>query len=201
MCRGLRDLIRYAVDFDGLTNASHVVFYRRYAPTFNRLVGGPISERSSELGALLDAKVVRLARSPAGSGASDFLFATGPDGDDQSVWLDWVISAHDKSNGIIRGASRVIESLHRAGLVTTVRSIPGLDGIRVDPFSRPIDREGDAVHNLAILGPPTEGSRFYNHYVVNASAPSRLIDDTDQIARRMLGLPHLERSTPVRKGE
>jgi hypothetical protein len=201
VCRDLRESIRYAVDFDGLTDASHVAFYRHYAPAFNRLVGGPISERSRELAALLDAAVVRLAMAPAGLGANGSLFTTGVDGSDQSVSLDWVIAAHDQSNGVIRGASRVIENLHQAGLVTTVRSIPGLDGIRVDALSRPIDAEGHPVDNLAILGPLTEGSRFYNHYVVNASAPSRLLDDADRVARRMLGLPQLQRSTPVREGD
>jgi hypothetical protein len=60
VCRDLRDVIRYAVDFDGLTDASHREFYSSYAPLFNRLVGGPVMGRNRELIALLDAGIVRL---------------------------------------------------------------------------------------------------------------------------------------------
>lgn len=112
-----------------------------------------------------------------------------------AVPLDRAVRAHGQSSGIIQCASAPVGDLHRAGLLTSVRSAPGLDGVRIDVQSRPIDATGRGVDTLAILGPLTEGSRYYNHYLANTNGPCRLLDDADLVVRRMLGLPLQTEST------
>jgi len=197
VCRDIRDVLRYVVDFEGLTDASHREFYLTYTGLLNQLVGGPAPERNDELIALLDTGIVRLPPGPvaavAESSDGQKFFLVPADSNSRvakPTSVDWLVRAHVPSSGVIHSASGLVEDLHRAGLLTSVRSVPGLDGVRVDRLSRPIDAQrGLPVENLAILGPLTEGARFYNHYLAAADGPCRLIDDADLVAQRMLGLP------------
>ena len=52
-CREFRDVIRYAVDFGGLTDESSDRFFSFHAKTLNRIVVGPQKERTVEILALI----------------------------------------------------------------------------------------------------------------------------------------------------
>ncbi|MEV7028498.1 hypothetical protein AB0O00_41075, partial [Kitasatospora sp. NPDC093558] len=65
--REVRDTLRDAVNFGGLTSASLDRFLRTTVPLFNRAVVGPQKERHAELLALVEAQVVR---TPFGAGPS-----------------------------------------------------------------------------------------------------------------------------------
>ena len=65
MLRDVRDNIRYAVDFGGLTPESHAHFLSEFCPLMNRIAVGPPKERNMQLLALLDAGIVTLAPGPA----------------------------------------------------------------------------------------------------------------------------------------
>jgi uncharacterized NAD(P)/FAD-binding protein YdhS len=196
VCRDLRDILRYVVDFDGLTEVSSREFYSVYAPLFNRLVGGPTAQRSRELLALLRAGVVRVPDGPVSEMGPDPIrrfrliqAKKGGEATPRHVALDWIVKAHVETSGIICGASGPVDDLHKAGMLTSSRSVSGLDGVRVDQLSRPVDASGQLVETLAFLGPLTEGARYYNHYLASPTGPCRLRDDADLIARRLLGLP------------
>jgi len=62
--RDVRDTLRYAVDYGGLTPASHERFLMEFSPVMNRVAVGPPKERNVELLAMLKAGIVDLAPGP-----------------------------------------------------------------------------------------------------------------------------------------
>ena len=69
--RVLRDTIRTAVEFGGLTLASHRDFQANVRPRVARIVAGPPVTRSEQLVALIEAEVVRMPFGPSPSVTAD----------------------------------------------------------------------------------------------------------------------------------
>ncbi|MCO8166776.1 FAD/NAD(P)-binding protein [Pseudomonas sp. 21LCFQ02] len=145
--RDYRDLLRLAVDHDGLLAHSRVDFYRRFAGLSNRLVGGPQQERYEDLLALLDAGVVHL-------------LAPGQ----VPAQLDCIVRARNAHSGLSLNASGLLGDLQRQGLIRAAQAFPA-DGVLVNDQHRAIRADGCAHSRLWLLGPVVEGSTFYNHYV------------------------------------
>ncbi|WP_426111469.1 FAD/NAD(P)-binding protein [Pseudomonas sp. DSP3-2-2] len=148
--RDCRDVLRLAVDHNGLTNTSTQAFYRVWAALGNRLVGGPQQERYEDLLALMDAGIVRLL-SP--------MQINGPD-----AQFDAVIKARTAHSGLSGSRSAVLADLLKQGLVRPAHPYPA-DGIEVDRQNRAVGSNGQVQPRLWVLGPAVEGSTFYNHYV------------------------------------
>jgi len=168
--RDLRDRLREAVDFDGLTEASHRQFYGRWHKAINRMVAGPQKERHADLLALSD------------TGLLTFL----PPGSEPAAKPLRRVAGYVQGSGVSDSDCAPVRDLARLGLIRPRTDIPGLDGIDVDAVCHPRTTGGETVNNLWVLGPLVEGSCYYNHYVTSAGAPSRLFIDAHKAATAIL---------------
>lgn len=168
--RDLRDRLREAVDFDGLTEDSHRQFYGRWHKAINRLVAGPQKERHADLLALCDAGLLTFLK-PGSRPAIDHFKR---------------VAGYVQSSGVTHSDCAPVRDLARLGLVRPRTDVPGIDGIDVDAASNPKSNSGEAVRDIWVLGPLAEGSCYYNHYVTSAGAPSRLFMDAHRVATAIL---------------
>ncbi|UUT13092.1 FAD/NAD(P)-binding protein [Pseudomonas zeae] len=168
--RDLRDRLREAVDFDGLTDASHRQFYGRWHKAINRLVAGPQKERHADLLALCDAGLLTFLKPGSRPAINDFKRVAG----------------YVQSSGVSNSDCAPVRDLARLGLIRPRTDEPGIDGIDVDAACHPKSSAGEPVRNIWVLGPLAEGSCYYNHYVTSAGAPSRLFMDAHRAATAIL---------------
>ncbi|MBK5526261.1 FAD/NAD(P)-binding protein [Pseudomonas sp. TH08] len=168
--RDLRDRLREAVDFDGLTDASHRQFYGRWHKAINRLVAGPQKERHADLLALCDAGLLTFLKPGSRPAIDNYKRVAG----------------YVQSSGVTNSDCAPVRDLARLGLIRPRTDVPGIDGIDVDAACHPKSNAGEPVRNLWVLGPLAEGSCYYNHYVTSAGAPSRLFMDAHRAATAIL---------------
>jgi uncharacterized NAD(P)/FAD-binding protein YdhS len=159
-----RELLRLAVDHNGLTHASTLEFYAMWAGLSNRLVGGPQKERYEDLLALIDAGVVRVLPPMQVSDQGEGLTLTAFEGSPLSISIDTLIRARNAPVGLGAERSPLIDDLLGQGLLRAAHAFPA-DGIDVDEQSRAVRGDGSLHGRLWVLGPGVEGSTFYNHYV------------------------------------
>ncbi|MEV5593632.1 FAD/NAD(P)-binding protein [Streptomyces sp. NPDC052496] len=184
--RDHRDVLRAVVDPPGLDDESLNDFFGDFVSLVNRTVIGPQLERSAELLALIDAGVVRpapgaqtrLLRSTSG-GAAWTLESTTL-GALHRVAADRIILAHVQEPAADEAEGSLLGGLVKAGRLRTLRhrgtSTPGLDVTRE---GRAVDGTGDVQERIFLLGPHTEGSSYYNHYVPSPGVPSRALRDAE----------------------
>ncbi|TFB30621.1 FAD/NAD(P)-binding protein [Pseudomonas sp. F01002] len=168
--RDLRDRLREAVDFDGLTDASHRQFYGRWHKAINRLVAGPQKERHADLLALCDAGLLTFLKPGSRPAIDNFRRVAG----------------YVQGSGVTNSDCAPVRDLARLGLIRPRSNEPGIDGIDVDAACHPKSISGEPVRNIWVLGPLAEGSCYYNHYVTSAGAPSRLFMDAHRAATAIL---------------
>lgn len=168
--RDLRDRLREAVDFEGLTEGSHGEFYGRWHKAINRLVAGPQKERHADLLALSDAGLLTFLAPGASPAAT-------------SVQR---IAAYVPGSGISDSDNAAVRDLARLGLVRPRSAQAAIDGIDVDAACHPRSTQGTPVSDIWVLGPLVEGSCYYNHYVTSAGAASRLFMDAHKAAKAIL---------------
>ncbi|MDC0773759.1 FAD/NAD(P)-binding protein [Streptomyces sp. HD] len=184
--RDHRDVLRAVVDPPGLDDESLNDFFGDFVSLVNRTVIGPQLDRSTELLALIDAGVVspapgahtRLRRSPRGDAAwvleSTTLAAA------HRVEADRVVLAHVQEPAADEVEGSLLGGLVKAGRLRTLRhrgtNTPGLDVTRE---GRAVDATGAVQERIFLLGPHTEGSSYYNHYVPSPGVPSRALRDAE----------------------
>jgi uncharacterized NAD(P)/FAD-binding protein YdhS len=168
--RDLRDQLREAVDFEGLTKASHRQFYGRWHKAINRLVAGPQKERHADLLALSDTGLLTFLHPSAVPAAKPLRR----------------IAAYVETSGVNASNCAPVRDLARLGLIRPRTDSAGLDGIDIDASCHPHAINGTIVSNLWVLGPLVEGSCYYNHYVASSGAPSRLFIDAHKVAAAVL---------------
>lgn len=190
--RELRDVVRYAVDFGGLTRQSLDDFTLRMVPRMNRAVVGPQFERHAELLALMSAGIAAAPFGPAPDVSFDL---------DAGRWrisstrlgkatvraADWLVSAHVPLPAVDASASPLLRALHRRGLIRRQSPdschVPGID---VDRDQHPLDAAGAPARRLWVLGPLCEGATFYNNLVPSPDVYSRPLADAHRCASAML---------------
>ena len=161
----MRDMLRRAVDFGGLTSASHRQFYQIWAGKINRLVAVPRKERCEDLLDLIEIGVVEL-KHPR-SKMDDHL----------SVLCAWVPFA-----GLCGVTIGIFADLKALGKIRAVVASPGLDGVEVNTDCNAISRDDTPVQDLWMLGPVTEGSFYYNHNIAMPGTPNRAFTDAARVA-------------------
>ncbi|MFD7669115.1 FAD/NAD(P)-binding protein [Streptomyces sp. NPDC059788] len=191
--RDHRDVLRAAVDAPGLDDASLDRFFGPFTSTVNRLVIGPQLDRSAELLSLLDAGVLRLGPgprpkvlAPSGNAASWRLESTCLERP-ETVEADHVVAAHVAEPPADQLPGSLLGTLVAAGRVATLARHGGsATGLHVTRDGRGIDPSGTVQSRLYFLGPHTEGSSYYNHYVPSPGAPSRALMDAELALRTAL---------------
>lgn len=190
--RDHRDALRSVIDAPGVDEPSLEHFFGTFASTVNSLVIGPQLERSAEMLALLDAGVLRLGPGPrpkviAPSGQGPWRLESTCLARPESVEVDHVVLAHVAEPAADQLPGSLLGRLVAAGRVTTLGGrgtrVPGL---RVTREGQGIGPAGDVQPRLFFLGPHTEGSSYYNHYVPSPGAPSRALKDAELALRTAL---------------
>lgn len=190
--RDVRDNIRYAVDFGGLTPASHERFLQEFCPLMNRIAVGPPKERNMQLLALMDAGVVTLAPGPAPKVTFDrnearFSIASTQLQQRSTRYFDVLVRAkldafypeQDSSPFIANALANKVMRPYRNGSFH-----PG--GIEVDRAQNVVDAEGRVHANVWALGNLAEGANFYTYVLPRPMVNSRFIQDAGKCVIDML---------------
>lgn len=186
--RDLRDLIRFAVNFDSLTASSRARFYSIFAPLINRLVAGPHIERQEEFLALLGADVVRLVRLsdlPAERAVLQKVAFTEACNGSEVLHRSYSVAAQIANHDLRNANQSFPAQLIQAGILSQVEGSSS-GGVKVDEQGHAIDARGTTLTDVWVFGPLVEGATYYNHYVSSPSCYSRAIYDANQAARECL---------------
>jgi hypothetical protein len=185
LLRVLRGFIRQAVEFDALAPASRHRFFDVVAPRISQLVVGPPIARGLEWLALMRAGLLRADLGPAPTLERDAALG---------VWrarssafetpfvacLDHLVHGRAGHGAIDIADDSLLAALYRSGLCAGAAPVPPEDTRRrvprTDTIGHPLDATGLPVHQLTLLGVPTEGLRYFNHYLPSPKSRSRVFD-------------------------
>ncbi|MET9418335.1 FAD/NAD(P)-binding protein [Streptomyces klenkii] len=190
--RDRRELIRRAVDFAGLDEKSHDEFYGSFTAVLNRAVTGPQLDRHQELLALLRAGVVAVPFGPAPEVAWDeagacWRLSSTRLAEPYSATADWLCHATSGQPDVDRTGSRLLAGLVRTGTIRRHRSaVANSRGVDLTRGLHPVGSDGAADERMWVLGPLSEGTTFYNHYVPSPGGFSRALSDAHRSVVEML---------------
>jgi uncharacterized NAD(P)/FAD-binding protein YdhS len=192
--RDLRDKMRYAVEFGGLTPASHRTFDMEFTPLHNRLAVGPPIEAAEELLALVEAGVVDPFCGPqphlrwdSSSGQLSICPTVfrGPNRD-----VSVVINARIPPTDVATTASPLIRNLLEGGhMVSFENALHGTvyrpGGIAVTESYKVINKHHRALDNLFAIGAITEGCTWYSQVLARPYVNSRSMRDAASVAQSL----------------
>jgi len=189
--RDIRDVIRSAVDFGGLTPASHKKFINQFVPIMNRLAVGPPKARVHEWVALKEAGILHFnsGQSPIcelNAGEAKFtLTATAFRA--PVVKGDVLIKAKVEMPGPLESESLLMQRLIQRKIVRPFRNgdyHPG--GIEVSQQLNIVSAQGEVIKNIWALGILTEGCKFYTFVVPRPGVNSTAIIDAGRAVKQMM---------------
>ncbi|MBA2674092.1 hypothetical protein, partial [Ramlibacter sp.] len=91
--------------------------------------------------------------------------------------LDQIVRGHVGHESLAPGGDSLLSALYRSGLCSaTAHSAGGRELLvpRIDRIGHPIDATGQPVRPLTLLGVPTEGVTYFNHYVPSPKSRSHV---------------------------
>jgi uncharacterized NAD(P)/FAD-binding protein YdhS len=186
ICREFRDVIRYAVDFGGLTDQSSDKFFSLHAETINRIVVGPQKERTAEVLAVMDAGILDVSLGPSptatwdGSSKQWKLRSSQLRAEYEAV-ADWMYSAVTSRLHSLPDDTDIVGAMARKGLLKQLRPDSSIiHAVAVDRSYHPVSREGVADERIWVMGLLCEGVTFYNGYLTSAGKFDRSHHDADR---------------------
>lgn len=186
--RDVRDVIRFAIDFSGLTESSHQTFLRKYVPVMNRIAVGPPKERIAELLALIEAEVVDVSFGKGPTISFDetqakFTLRSGSNiSDVHTREIDQLFQARIPAAFPEKDNSQLMKSSLASGLFrpfTNGSFHPG--GIDIDRNFHPINRENKVENCLWAVGTPVEGPKYYTYIVPRNGVNSTGLVDAGKV--------------------
>lgn len=191
--RDVRDNLRAAIDYAGLTEASHRWLLTEFVPLMNRLAVGPPSSRIAELLALVDAGVLDVSFGPGAAcketAPGERMRVASPLWPDRSMPVDVLVKARVSMPSPEDDASPLMRGLLDAGYVRQFRNggfHPG--GIEVDRDFRWVSVWGNSIPNAWALGIPVEGVKFYTFVVPRPGVNSTALVDAGRAVMQMLSM-------------
>ncbi len=178
MLRVLRDFIRRSVEFDALAPASRRSFHDAVAPRISQLVVGPPISRGREWLALMRAGLLKVDLGPspeierdharglwrARSSRFDIACAT---------CLDHIVRGHVRPDDFHASGTSLLSALYRSGLCSAAGHTLAP---RIDRAGHPIDATGVPLRAVTLLGVPTEGATYFNHYLPSPKSRARAFE-------------------------
>jgi hypothetical protein len=188
--RDVRDVVRSAIDYGGLTEQSHRWVLSEFLPIMNRLAVGPPKERIAQLLALMDAGVVRSDFGPGAKSVLDersghFVIHSHWTGD--SAKADVLVRGRASLPGPLEDKSPLMRKLVQRGVVRPFMNgkfHPG--GISVDRNMNVVGRDGAAQTTLWALGTLVEGCKFYTFVLPRPGANSTSMVDAGRAVGGMM---------------
>lgn len=190
--RALRDTLRLAIEFKGLTLSSHLDFVVNLQSRFARLVAGPPVHRCQQLLALMDAGVLRMPFGPSPELVAEAdgrirVRSTNLDRPSEAV-VDRLIRAHVDQPSITRSTSALLTNLVSRGRARplTFGTTP-VGSIDMSEDFHPVNVNGEAEQRLWVFGVLTEGARYFTLYIPSPKSRVRAFIDAgvcaDQVVR------------------
>jgi uncharacterized NAD(P)/FAD-binding protein YdhS len=182
MLRVNRNFIRAAVNYGRLTPQSRQLFFNRVAPAIAQLIVGPPLSRGREWLALARAGVLRfeLSRAPEVQRDSWYGHWTARSGGHMALF-DSLVCARV---GHGPETDPLLTTMVAQGLCSRI-SLPGLSYLSVDADARPLDSTGLPLEGVSLLGVPSEGSTYFNHYLPSPRSRAHVFE---QINRALTAL-------------
>ena len=185
MLRVVRPFIRTCVDHAALDPRDRRAFYGEVAPRISQLVVGPPVERGRQWLALMKAGLLKVGLGPGPELQRDF---------SRKIWrarstrFEQVFATC--LDGLVRGRlgagnqGPLIQACYRAGLFAA-RPHMGSEGgcglvPNTDPWGHPIDATETPLLHLTLLGTPTEGVTYFNHYLPSPKSRSHAFERIQQ---------------------
>jgi hypothetical protein len=207
--RDVRPTVRAAVDFGGLTAASHKDFVECIGPMLAFLSTGPSVVRSCQLIALMRSGLLEILGPRARfTGHDDGFLGYSPSVADYSVLCSDVIDARIQPPDLERDAGPLTKKQRDAGAWRPhVRAgnpsfrTGGIDVTKA-PYN-PIAADGSVERRMYVLGIPTECTRWFMQVGIGRPGPwGEFFRDADAIAQaalsevRLTGLPSGDGASP-----
>ena len=192
--RDLRDTLRAAIDFGGLSEASHRWVLSEFVPVMNRVAVGPPPGRISEMLALMEAGVLEADWGPGavcrrGASPGGPLRIASAKWPEHEAEVHALIKARVSMPSLKDGASPLMRGLLNAGHVRPFHNgnfHPG--GIEINRDFNWVSRRGEVVRNAWALGIPTEGIKFYTFVVPRSGVNSTALVDAGRAVSSMLSM-------------
>jgi len=189
--RDLRDNLRAAIEFGGLTEASHRWVLAEFMPVMNRLAVGPPETRVSELLALIEAGVLEADFGPGAEcratadGGLMRLSATRWPG--HSAEVHALVKARISMHSPQDDASPLLRGLLDDGHVRLFRNGDfHAGGIEIDRNHNWVSGSGSIIRNAWALGIPTEGVKWCTFVVPRPGVNSTALVDAGRAVTGML---------------
>ncbi|CAN7667533.1 FAD/NAD(P)-binding protein [Trinickia sp. LjRoot230] len=184
--REVRDVVRYCVDFGGLTPDSHRGFFE-LAARMNRASGAVPHRRNEELLALIEAGIVSFGPGPGSHATLDedaarFVLRSTALNDPHSMQADVLIHAQIGAFPSLHENGSLFANMFESGLVRPYRNgdfLPG--GVDIDFRRQVIDSAGKPVSNLHVSGMAAEGANFFTFVLPGSGSAIRPKVDATQI--------------------
>lgn len=190
MLRDVRDNIRLAVDYSGLTPQSHARFLSYWCSISNRLASGPPKERNVELLALIDAGMLQFF-APAPELSFDperKQFKLSSDRFETPVadYADVVIRAKVDVFDPETSTSPLVRNMLASGTAVPYKNGTFQpSGIDIDKAVNVINSKGASIVNLWGLGYIAEGAVYYTYVLPRPFANSRSLQDAGKTVMAM----------------
>jgi uncharacterized NAD(P)/FAD-binding protein YdhS len=191
--RDTREALRTAVEFAGLTPASHRVYVEDFVATTNRISFGPPRRRNAELLALMDAGVLDIAGGPGNqvvtdAGSGHFWIVNQLGDEPVRHVADVLVIARLDPYSPQTDASALTKNLVGRGIVrphVNGNYHPG--GLDINHDMQVIGGSGKPHKNLWAIGFPVEGPHFYTHALPRPLMNARFTQDAHRCVAQMLG--------------
>jgi hypothetical protein len=190
--RDVRDNLRYAIDFGGLTELSHKQVMDDFCPIMNRVAVGPPMERNAELLALLDAGIMTFGPGPEpklgfDESSGKMTLSSARLSEPARVTFDVLVKAKLDAFIPSETESPLYRNMLSRGVVRPFMNgsyHPG--GIDITRQNAIISANGQAHGNIWALGVPAEGPNFYTFVLPRPFVNSRFVADAGRCVLRIL---------------
>jgi len=191
--RVLRDTMRDAVEFRGLTLESYLDFQANLRPAVTRNITGPPAFRCQQLLALVDADILRMpfGASPrvAEEAGGGFRVTSERLTEPFSKRVDVLIRGHLDDPTCDRSGSALLQNLYRNGRIRQLRYGPvSVGSLDLSERLNPLNAEGEPQRRLFFLGALTEGVRYFTAYIPSPKSRARAFVDAQACVETILTL-------------
>lgn len=194
ICREFRDIIRYAVEFGGLTNESSDRFFSFHAKMLNRIGVGPQKERTADILALIQAGILSISLGPDPKVTWDNLQCQWKLSSSflqvqHDVFADWMyLGSTSRLHSLIDDTS-IVGAMARRGFLRRWRPKSSIIyAVDIDRDYHPISHFGRANERIWVMGLLCEGVTFYNGYVTSPGKFVRSQHDADCAVAQIFSL-------------
>ncbi|BAV94585.1 hypothetical protein JBKA6_0572 [Ichthyobacterium seriolicida] len=186
--RDIRDVLRYAVEYKGLTRESYQDFISAWQSIFNKICVGPPYMRLQQLEALIEAGVcsIEYAKYPKINKGDKYMLYSTYDRENNEVEVDSLIKARIPSLNYRNSKDLLISNISkRYKLFRYGDFFHG--GLEIDKTHRIKTESGKVCENIYGLGLITEGSKYFTLVLGRPNMISTFLYDNNKVASHLLG--------------